>query len=61
MDKCKDCISFKEDTSFQLGGICELSRSGESKLMIARDDISENYPFMEVSPKFGCVEHKSKI
>jgi hypothetical protein len=29
--------------------------------MIARDDISENHPYLDVSIDFGCVEYKTKL
>ena len=61
MDNCIACKYFEEDHDYDLGGICTLSRSGNSKLMVSRDEISENNPYLEVSPQFGCTEHEIKI
>lgn len=38
-------------------GICPLSQPGKSELMVACDEVNENRPYLEVSPKFGCHQH----
>lgn len=55
---CESCKHFNKDNLYSLGGICLLSQSGKSKLMVACDEVSENRPYLEVSPEFGCNQHE---
>ena len=55
---CGTYNHFENESLHELGGLCLLSQSGESKLMIARDEMSAHHPYLEVSPEFGCNQHQ---